>query len=441
MHVNEHAEFFKWIESKNNILNYIEITSSVKKPKNMTFSDYRESIHSQILKKLKNHAEEQSKIAVKFHKTLVPRPLPRYHNISKLYHHLIFVEQTLLNYIYDQREQLLNNELTLISLYETPNLIPSDIIVKTDIQRMISDFSETTFCVLALKNKYKVLYHEFMRQYNSIATLDQRQARLNKILNSIETKYDSRISFFAPTSLQNSFDHILFTPGSPWLESLDKFIATFNNYTPQSCTKEILKITKSICKTFYVTDNKKISIIIGFLFRTIFDEIYPIQKHFHTKELQYDVLKDLRDLTIADIDPPRNYLPPTFKDTDKASEVFRKDPVFKEAVEILEAISFFTNPLDILRGIHFAIIAIEKAAGIYSVDKSSLSMLPFEVTFGLLLGCTLSSNLPELELLSSFVNDYTPKVGMASDTEFAFAKLTALSMHLKTLAQQKALKQ
>ena len=438
MHVNEHADFFKWIEDKKSILNYIEITSSVKKPKKMTFSDFRNSIHSSILKELKTISEEQAKIAVRFHKTLVPRPLIRYHNVSKLYHQLIFIEQTLLDYIYDQREQLLSNELTLISLYETPNLIPSDIIVKTDIQRMTSDFSETTFCVLALKNKYKVLYHEYMSQYNTIPTLDQRQARLNKIINSVSMKFDTRISFFPPTSLQNSFDHILFTPGSPWLESLDKFIATFKDLKPQNCTKEILKITKSICKTYYISDDKKISIIIGFLFRTIFDEVYPTLPVFHSKELSYDVLKDLRNLTIADIDPPRNYLPSTFKDTDIACDVFRRDPVFKEAIEILEAISFFTNPLDILRGIHFAIITIEKAAGIYSIDKSTLSMLPFEVTFGLLLGCTLGANIPELEMLSSFVNDYAPKIGMASDTEFAYAKLTALSIHLKTLAKEKA---
>ena len=437
MNANQHTEFFNWIEEKQNILGYIEITTTIKKTHNMTFSDYRNMIHSDFLAKLKILAEEQSKNSIRLQKTLVPRPKPRHHDLSKLFHTLIFIEQTLLDFIYTQREKLLMNESTLIEMYETPELIPKDLIVKSDIEKMKKDFSETTFHILALKTKYKILYHEYMRQSQMIASLDQRQSRFDKILKLISHSYDERISFFPPTNLQKNFEHILFTPGSPWLEQLDDFILNFNNFKPNVCIRKILLITKSLCKFFTVNDEKHISIIIGLLFRTIFDEIYPIQQNFHCKSLAYDVLANLRDLTIADVDPPRDYIPKTFLDKDNAGEDFRKDPIFKEAINVLEMVSFFTNPLDILRAVHFAILQIEEAAGAYAVDRSTLSMLPFEVTFGLLVGCVLGSNIPELVMICSFVSDYAPKVGMSSDTEFAFAKLTALGMHMKSLAKNK----
>ena len=76
------------------------------------------------------------------------------------------------------------------------------------------------------------------------------------------------------------------------------------------------------------------------------------------------ILLKVHNLTVEVLQPPLDFCPP-MNDDDIPAEVFKRDPNYSLAVEQIEFIHFFTNPLDILHHVYYALHEIEMSAAIY----------------------------------------------------------------------------
>lgn len=433
--MSQRDHFFQWIQANPSIIDYIEITSAFNNARKNDSEDYRAESHAKTLEEIKELSKNQYHIIENMKNSKVPSPPPRFHDLSKMYHTTRFLEAELFQTIYAKKEQMFIVLNDLLKLFTTPDLIPNDFLVQCDLERLIHDNGQNCFEIVALKTKYNQFLKSYIKRINIIPDFDLRQRRIFKIFELIDRNFNPKICFFPLSEYQINFEHFTFNPEAPWLEKLDDLIENFFDFVPEDALRIIIEIAKSVCSTFSITENKHLSMTIGFLFRLVFDEVYSKNPNLLHNTINDDLLAKVRNLTIGELDPPKDFCP-KWKDSDLVVDVFRNDPKFKDAIKLVETVQFYSNPLDILHVIYETLCIIERAASYYAKDKSMISMLPFEVMFALLLGTVLGSSNPEIIQLSDFTIRYTPRNGLTSEYQFALAKLTALSLHFKSLAEK-----
>ncbi|OHT01258.1 hypothetical protein TRFO_31968 [Tritrichomonas foetus] len=162
---------------------------------------------------------------------------------------------------------------------------------------------------------------------------------------------------------------------------------------------------------------------------------------FDLAECQFDdfILQKIKNMTCDELQPPLHYCP-KMKGDDIPAYIFKKDPNYSLAVEQIEFIPFFTNPLDVLHHVHYALHEIEMSASIYRKDEPIEEMLPFDVVFGLFTCVVLASDVPEFLRIASFANTYSPQFGLCAEFSFANTKLKSESLQIMELLKQVSLK-
>jgi hypothetical protein len=168
------------------------------------------------------------------------------------------------------------------------------------------------------------------------------------------------------------------------------------------------------------------------VYRFVFDSIFA-RSDFFTSEV--DLLKGVSAVTIGELRVPLEYCPPGTDPALCPRAVFRADEYFGIAVRELEALAFYTNPLDILHSVHRAIKATEAAVAHYS--GGTVMFFPFEVSFGLFVAVALSADIPELDAVARFVQTYTPKSRVGTVLEYAKSNLVAAALHCRELAAER----
>ncbi|KAK8894942.1 hypothetical protein M9Y10_023384 [Tritrichomonas musculus] len=153
---------------------------------------------------------------------------------------------------------------------------------------------------------------------------------------------------------------------------------------------------------------------------------------FSYESFDDQILLRVHNLTVKDLQPPLNYCP-QMNDDDLPSEVFKRDPNYSLAVEQIEFIHFFTNPLDILHHVYYSLHEIEMSAAIYKKDDLNEEMLPFDVVFGLFTCVVLASEVPEFLRIAAYTNVYAPQYGLCNEFEYAKTKLKSESVQLNQL--------
>lgn len=153
---------------------------------------------------------------------------------------------------------------------------------------------------------------------------------------------------------------------------------------------------------------------------------------FSYESFDDNILQKVHNLTVKVLQPPLNFCPP-MKDDDIPAEIFKHDPNYSLAVEQIEFIHFFTNPLDILHHVYYALHEIEMSAAIYKKDDQNDDMLPFDVVFGLFTCVVLASDVPEFLRIAAFTNVYAPQHGLCNEFEYTKTKLKSESVQLNQL--------
>jgi hypothetical protein len=196
----------------------------------------------------------------------------------------------------------------------------------------------------------------------------------------------------------------------------------------------LIHVSESLAQMFEIRDTASFSVIVTLLIRTVFDEVYPQIEMFQRDRPYPDILALLRDVTVRDLQPPMEYAPP-MADDDLPGLVFRNDPHFRRVIDQLELIAFYTNPLDVIHQLHLALKCLERAADAHLREGVEVAlMLPFDVTFGLLLCSLAGAVIPEYQRVAEFTIKYAPNGKLCPAFEFALTKIRATMVHLSKLA-------
>jgi hypothetical protein len=162
------------------------------------------------------------------------------------------------------------------------------------------------------------------------------------------------------------------------------------------------------------------------VYRFVFDATFAKNDVYKS---QIDLLSLIVDIPVASLELPLEFCPPAINLNATLRDVFRSDPWFRQAVLQLECIPFYTNPLDILTCAADAIRYIKVAATHYS--GGAVLFFSFEVAFGLFLAVLLSCEIPELDAVATFVQNYTPKSRLDAVMEYGKSNLVAGAMYCR----------
>ena len=435
--MNERTKpFFTYMQENAELARYVTVVSqgNMKDEKSrIRFINLKKN--SQIeavfnLKKIKKKIKKLKNL-ITYQSFSRPPYLPNSQRLN--FHRLKFLENSLTNYKAKIKKWKSLCYTKVCNLFETKGLIPAEIHVIFEGNRALNFLKHKKHKISAIKIKMQNLHLAIKQKIPIRLSNDKQIEFLQKTINQILPSFDESLAFFVPVSYQDQFEQYLYHPDFIWSETVSTIIQTFSATPPIEFVNEIVKLVEKIGTKIERTDTYSLSILVGLCFRAFFDAVYPQVKLFFVPELSFDLIAAMKCTKLSDIDPPRQCCPPGAQDDQLICDIFRNDPNYSFAVEQVEFISFFTNPLDILHHIYHSLQEIEKATAVY--NKGETSVLSFDATFGLFLCVILSSNIPELMRIAMFTEQFSPKQGLSPDFEFALAKLSTASVHLQNRAQ------
>jgi hypothetical protein len=128
------------------------------------------------------------------------------------------------------------------------------------------------------------------------------------------------------------------------------------------------------------------------------------------------------------LNPPKDSIALDFEMTDRVRDVFMKEPMFREAGNYINNAAFHLNPFDMLNEIFGALTCISR----YLLEKTVLTepLVPFEVSFSLLLGCLLCSDLIDIEAIAAMTTDFMPELILCAQMQYAQVSIGAAVQQL-----------
>jgi hypothetical protein len=138
-------------------------------------------------------------------------------------------------------------------------------------------------------------------------------------------------------------------------------------------------------------------------------------------------------ITVKELAIPQEYLPPHQPEATVA-DVFCSLSCCPQSARHLEAALLHTNPFDVLSEIsHIMDDVVNEAA---SVGGASGGILPFEVTFGYLIGAFMTCGFPCFEEVAEFIDDFAPTAGLSAHFEFNMTAIQAVESYFRDLKQR-----
>jgi hypothetical protein len=431
--------YFTWLSAHPRLVPYVQIVTPADLPKQPNFAQFRQQSHSQTLSEIIAFQDRHFKCFVPDYSAVVrlaPSDRRLKPEFRMQYRQLCFLEYEIYCRRNDQYLQVngLLDDARL--LYLNIDLIPPHFLVQIDTEKLFADVIREPTELARVKKKFLALYQDYKKSLGTSPTLDQQKKRMKYVINEVLKSVDVEISFFPPTPVQYVFERLLFLPGSCCIQQLNSLIAAFPTSSPNDFMDGLIGIAESLVRQFDIRDPVNFSIIMTMLVRIVFDEVYSTVQVF-LGEIEFpDILADMRDATVAELQPPLEYCPP-MTDTDRPGLVMREEPNFRRVIDQLELVAFYTNPLDILHQFHLALKEVEKAAHAnLRKDCEVALMLPFDVTFGLLLCALAGASIPEYLRVAEFTVRYAPSGKLCPAFDFALTKIRATATHLTQLAAE-----
>lgn len=322
-----------------------------------------------------------------------------------------------------QNAKMLADLLNLMLLYP-----PSEkCLLVLDIDSLKVKLGQTPRNVLTLNSfiemKLGFLDKLFIRMDNT-ATVN---VCIRMLIEKLAESLDPELSVLPWDPLEYKAHVLLLNENFQFSGRVKSLIREFNGTPPPEFVSKVMEVVEAIWRLLNMKSCVEKATLMLIIYRLVFDECYVLTK---AKYPMKDVLAPLRKLKVKELLLPMQVL--RCDDTDlPVIEVFRNDPGYREAIEMLECTQFITNPFDILAQAHRAISKIEETAS--EIHSDHALVFPFEVTFGLFIGCLVSSDLPDLDRIADFVDKYTPRSGLANNIEYARASLTASVIRCKEL--------
>lgn len=430
---------FEYLEEHNFLAEFIHIDSSSfkqeKLKKNQTYQDYCDSQNKETFNRMSMIQQKQQSWFAPVPFIEIRRPAYFTQQIQMIYSKILYVKKKARHIRSIQRSNFTLYMNSLIYIY-THELIPPLIIIHVDEKKLRKFLKRPFLQILSLHVCYENMCNLMNHLIDTKFSASQQQATIQKIIQSAQQMVDPQLHFYPPTPIQDEFEDLIMRPEF----FANNLITNLINHGPTlghaELYKEIIKIVEEIIGRTKARNKKDATILLPLVVRCIFDEMYPKLKIFFVPELQFDLIFQLRYLTLSDLQVPKKYSPP-IKPDDIPAVIFRNDPYYFTAIEQLEFTPFFTNPLDILHHIYHSLNEIEKAAAYYyKGDPSENIMLAFDDTFSLFICTLVGSDLPEFMRIAAFTDSFAPTTGLCSYFEFALTKLKTASIHMQNMVQK-----
>lgn len=374
-----------------------------------------------------------------------PQPKPLYlgGEAAMLYHKKIYIKDKLNKIALRNHNQLSAQLAYLLSLLNEGQItvsIPDNQYLEIDYDSLIKQYSNAADKKWNILKKKLDEYETKIDESNKFVETpaDQKDFFCEKIRQSLK-QFDANSSFLKRIETQDELE-VLFEYTEFPLHN--KFVSVVQSYSknPKEFIPNLIQLVYVTLDHFDFHESNSENVLILFLFRYAFDKLYafkssPLNRDpFDLNKLNHigPLTHYLSNCTFKELKPPDEYCPEHTPDM-KVSEVFRNDPNFHPAVLALEEIIFHTNPIDALNAVHNCLHIIEIAVN--KIHPTKEAMLPFEVTFGIFLCVASASHIPELQIISDFIDECVPKTGLSPVFDFAHTKLKAATYHLRHIVK------
>jgi hypothetical protein len=175
------------------------------------------------------------------------------------------------------------------------------------------------------------------------------------------------------------------------------------------------------------------SICIVLAYRSLFARAYAMNPTFFFPGRTSYLGGLASQMEVNELAIPEEYLPPHEPDATVA-DVFCPLSCSRQSARHLEAAILHTNPFDMLCEIsHLMEDVVNEAA---AVNGRNMGMLPFEVTFGYLVGVVLTCAFPCFDEVAVFIDDFTPTTGLSAPFEFNMTTIQAVGTYCRNLRQR-----
>jgi hypothetical protein len=168
------------------------------------------------------------------------------------------------------------------------------------------------------------------------------------------------------------------------------------------------------------------------LFRTLFHRCYELapEKFVAAGSEISQKAKSLSEVLAVDIPIPWRLMDSNADRRLTIRELFRSDPGFQKAADILSLSAFDSNPLDVLYRVHTCLTQIRAAAGDRRPAARGDGFLALDDMFSLFLGVFLAADVPDMATLFRMATEYAPTSGLSAPFECAQANMAALRAHV-----------
>jgi hypothetical protein len=265
-------------------------------------------------------------------------------------------------------------------------------------------------------------------------TLTEEELRqdLIQVIEVVGRGVDARTSFYRHTPLQNTFERFFLSEKFWFRKGFGELVQAFPADDPPEFLASVFAFVVQCLTELRMNSKPNDASLVLLVIRALFDRVYDKNPFF--MEPEDDVVGRLADITLKELAPPAEFLPP-FEDNTKVVDLFRGDPLFSESIACIEMVVFQTNGFDILDCVEKALTQIERAA--FHYNKGATIVFPFEVTFALFLGVVLSSQIRNWGNIANFVEAYTPVSGLCPAFEFSRAKVVASLMQFRQMLAER----
>lgn len=345
---------------------------------------------------------------------------------------LYFVEKKMRKIRRIHLKKSMSLTLTLMNLIKDPRFAIQKVDIIVDEDKFFTEMITDTPNYLRLKTFSKTLFSN-----NGYCLKQDFREKLIKVLNNACLQVDKTSYYFRESNIQEDFDNIILNKNFPLFENINNFLAAFSSLPRKTFTSKVSDIFR-ILLSFLNCELDPIltSCCFIFLIRSLFSHAYAINPEYFYPP--FDSSKaNLK--TIASQVPCSYFaisdecLPP-HKNDDKMVDVFSQNKFYMMGTLHLQFSSMLLNPIDAIYEIHEMMICNHRGAEI-ELNDPSVSVFPFETTFGLFIASVLTSDLPNFEQVSQFISDFAPQSGLCPEFEFVSTTVKAASTFCESLLQ------
>lgn len=402
------------------------------------------SLELQVTESLENiqerHVRMIGELTNYYHFELLGKPIklgnltPNLSSLSgmhrRVYHLLKWIELKIYKLRLKRRARMINILATLIDYLKVCPPAEDKMCVVVKRERLFQDLKKDPSQVSALRSLFDYKVQLVGNITAALKNEEMVRTELRQTIENVARSVDEKTSFFRIHPRQVEFERLFMSKMLPFGESFNELVEFFPPPDPQLFLQNLFALVIECLNSLGINRRPNDAALVLLLVRFIFDRLYETNEYYQSDG--DDILGALSAVTVGYLAPPDGFHPPYELDA-RVVDCFRGDAMFIKAIDILEEVTFHTNPFDILDCVERCLTQVESSASYY--DGGKTYVFPFEVTFGLFMAVVISSQIRNWVNISKFVEAYTPITGLCPAFEFSRTKIVACLMQFESMRE------